>query len=332
MTRPPCPLSGRRPDSQPGAARGRPLGTLSAGCKVNLFLHVREQRPDGFHNLETLFLPLKKPYDSLEILLTDKPEGSLGVVVQPPAFPMDPANNTLTAAYSLFAEATGFAPPLEIHLKKRIPMGAGLGGGSSDAAALLRHLQALAAQCGQRALTAKALAALAARVGADVPFFLQQFPAFASGIGETLTRAANPFAGNFLLLVCPRVKVSTPWAYRALAEARKAAPGRNAQPGPSLSPYFTQENSCQALTRQTDRDTRQLALQDLFTNSFETVVFEAFPELARIKQTLLDQGAIHALMSGSGSSLFGIFRTRSEAKLAENALEPFKGRVFLQRV
>lgn len=310
----------------------RLLNIIQAGCKVNLFLHIKEQRPDGLHNLESVFLPLKKPFDTLEILLSDGPDGDFQVNVLPGKFPMDPANNTLTKAYTGYAEATGFAPPLYVVLRKGIPMGAGLGGGSSDAASLLRHLQTLASQCGQTPLDEAELARLAAHIGADVPFFLTDRPAYARGIGEVLTPARNPFEGMFLLLACPRVKVSTSWAYKTLAEARALLSENLYSNDSELFSFFAGENANQVLTSMPDRDTTHFVLPHGLGNSFEEVIFRAFPELGRIKNSMLDNGAVHALMSGSGSSIFGIFRTRAAAKHMENVLKPFNGRTYLLKV
>ena len=144
---------------------------LTAGCKVNLGLRITRVRPDGYHELDSLFLPLDEPADQLE--LTVLPDAAPGITVSCDAAILDPADNTLTKAYGAYCRASALPPPaLRIRLHKGIPSGAGLGGGSSDAAALLRWLNA-----GSPApLAPEALARVALRVGADVPFFLRGGP------------------------------------------------------------------------------------------------------------------------------------------------------------
>ena len=194
---------------------------------------------------------------------------------------------------------------MEAHLVKGIPHGAGLGGGSADAAALLGWLNGRAPE----PLPSDTLAGLAARVGADVPFFLYNVPCRATGIGDRLVPcpewlAEAGVAGAGLVLLCPGERVSTPWAY--------AAWDRN-------NPLTEERNG--AITR---------ASQSLFggtssirwlENSFEPSVFEAFPRLRMFRERLLREGAFAAVMSGSGSSLFGLFR---DADVALRAAEGFR--------
>ena len=147
---------------------------LRIGCKVNLTLRITGVRPNGWHELDTVFLPLDEPSDTLRLAL--RPGGGLALHCAEPG--IDPENNTLTKAYRLFAEASGFRPGVEAVLEKGIPHGAGLGGGSADAAALLGWLNARAPE----PLSLPELVGLAARIGADVPFFLYNVPCRASGI------------------------------------------------------------------------------------------------------------------------------------------------------
>lgn len=149
---------------------------LRIGCKVNLTLRITGVRPNGWHELDTVFLPLDEPSDTLRLAL--RPGGGLALHCAEPG--IDPENNTLTKAYRLFTEASGFRPGVEAVLEKGIPHGAGLGGGSADAAALLGWLNARAPE----PLPLPELVGLAARIGADVPFFLYNVPCRASGIGE----------------------------------------------------------------------------------------------------------------------------------------------------
>ncbi len=138
------PDSGDTPPTTPGSGRADLAAavTLRAGCKVNLYLRITGVRPDGYHELDTLFLPLPEPCDLLHVT----PRSGQGIAFSCTEPDVDPARNTVTAAYEDFATATGFRPGLAVHLEKGIPHGAGLGGGSADAAALLRHLAALCAE------------------------------------------------------------------------------------------------------------------------------------------------------------------------------------------
>jgi 4-diphosphocytidyl-2-C-methyl-D-erythritol kinase len=262
-----------------------PSITLRANCKVNLSLRIRGVLPDGCHTLDSLFLPLPEPYDLLHIAPGTAP--GLTLTCSDPT--LDPRDNTLTRAYSLYAGANSFAPRLAIALEKGIPSGAGLGGGSSDAAVLLRYLNDRAPQ----ALDAQALNAVAACVGADVPFFLQACPCRARGTGDVLEPYIPGLAGFWLVLVCPGVKVSTPWAYAAWD---------------ALHPLSASHD----LTTQ-DSAAKEMNFRFHCLNDLEEAVLSAYPELARIKRELFRQGAAAAVMSGSGASQLGLFRDQYAA-------------------
>ena len=261
--------------------------TLRANCKVNLSLRITGVLPNGYHTLDSLFLPLPEPYDLLHIAPGAKP--GLTLVCSDPA--LDPHDNTLTRAYRLYAELSSFSPPLALTLEKGIPIGAGLGGGSSDAAALLRYLNDRA----PRALDAKTLNAAAVRVGADVPFFLQNCPCRVRGIGDFVEPCLPGLTGFRLVLVCPEAHVSTSWAYAAWDAL------------PALLPND--------LTKQ-DSEAKELNFRFHCLNDLEKAVFPAYPELARIKRELFRQGAAAAVMSGSGASQLGLFRDQHAAKNA----------------
>ncbi len=315
---------------------------LRSGCKINLTLRILNRRADGLHNLDTVFFPLSEPHD--ELILdhlpdfsehpdrsdggskdrcrgTDGKQESETFVLERVTFrdaivsdslpsglsrsntpDLDLRKNTLTTAYTLFATASGFRPRLRATLIKGVPSGAGLGGGSADAASLLLWLNARAAQA-DLALPPPALADIAAQVGADVPFFLGGKPCRGRGIGTDLD-PCDPvndlgLAGWGLLLLCPAVQVSTPRAYAA---------------------YDTWQDSI--LTRSSETDIQRHLLHTgetgkdrvfWFENSFECPVFQALPELARLKTRLLREGAAAAVMSGSGASLFALFRRSHKA-------------------
>ncbi len=282
--------------------------TLRSGCKINLFLRLTGTRPDGYHTLKTLFLPLAEPHDELRVMELPGAEG-LSLTCSLPD--LDPQGNTVAKAYRLYAQATGFAPGLRVHLEKGVPHGAGLGGGSADAACLLRYLNERALAEKRPALSQDKMMALAARVGADVPFFLQAVPALATGIGEALTPVPHPLPGFGLVLVCPPVHVSTAWAFGEWDRREEHN-------------FFTN-----TLTFAGWEDRKPLVHGFWLENDFERVIFRAYPELERLKERFLTLGADAALMSGSGSSVFGLFSKPERAQAAAGLLAG-AGRVFCQ--
>ena len=293
---------------------------LHTGCKINLFLDVLDRLENGYHTLRTLLIPLSDPSDTLICLPQER-----GITVRCTTPGIDPAENTLTKAYALYAEAGAFSPGLSIELRKGIPHSAGLGGGSADAAALLLYLQ----QCaGPSALSGGALSVVAAQVGADVPFFLRNKPALGQGIGEKLTPLAwneLPVNGLSLVLVCPNIRVSTDWAYAAWDKAQTtltapARKGTRAFRAPLITPGFAP-----GLTSGAKPDTDFSWLR----NSLEPMVFAAHPELADLRARFLQRGAAAALMSGSGASVFGLFRSRGTALEAAKDFAYEGERVFM---
>ena len=311
------------------------LADITVGGKINLFLNVKERLENGYHTLETLFLPIERPCDTMNIRLRkdggcqSSPPQGIRVICEDKG--VNVGENTLGKAYSLYAAATGFAPPLTVSLTKGIPLGAGLGGGSADAAALLIFMQDYARQSGCADLDDHALNSLAVRVGADVPFFLRRKPALATGIGEILREVPHPCPDYYLLVVCPELQISTARAFAMLDEFRGQGQDDAIAVGagePRLSP---EEISERLLTINRCQDSRFDAWNMELVNSFEPVVFAAWPELSGYKQALLEHGAIHAMLSGSGSSLFGVFRDKAEAKRAETALRHENVRLFLQK-
>jgi len=268
--------------------------TLHSSCKVNIFLEIRELRSDGYHNLRTFLVPLPEPYDTMIINAGQQGTGlSLTCLDRK----IDNNDNILLRAYKLFSRRTGFAPDLEVRLTKRIPIGAGLGGGSSNAAAFLLFLHRLDPAI---SLGDTELRNLAATVGADVPFFLNNQPAWAEGIGDVLRPADISLTGFHSILVCPKIQVSTAWAYRTWDETRA-----------SLS--FTRPGQLTACELQ---DRIIYCPNAFFYNSFEQVVFPAYPHLRNIKERLLEHGAAGAVLSGSGASIIAIFRDLQDQQRA----------------
>ena len=268
--------------------------TLRIGCKINLYLEIVGRRPDGYHELRTLFYPIPEPHDSLELERTGE-----GLALTCSDKSLETPANLVARAYEAFAVSTGFRPGVRAHLAKAIPSGAGLGGGSADAAALLGWLNTQAAE---KALPREALASLAAGLGADVPFFLENIPAWATGIGEHLAPADCDLSGLHLLVAVPSQRVPTAWAYAAWDAA-----GQNGAPA--------------ILTSAASEAMRPFCVSGtLIANSFEAVVFPAYPSVRTLKERFLSLGASVSAMSGSGSAVFGIFRKSAKAAQAADAL------------
>ena len=285
---------------------------LGAGCKVNLGLRVLGRRPDGYHELDSVFWPLALPRDELRIRLT--PEGGIRVRCDAPG--IDPARNTLTRAHAAFIAEGGAAPGLDVELVKRIPSGAGLGGGSSDAAALLLWLNARA----KRPLAPQALARAALTVGADVPFFLTRRPSRVRGIGEVvepLDVARADCAPLFLVLVCPGIHVATGQAFARLDEL-------GAMPGGAGS---SQNNLTKPGRAANEIRLSGAARLDLH-NDLEAAVFPRHPQLAELKTEFGRLGALAAGMTGSGSSVFGLFAAQAAARAAAARLRGQYPRVY----
>jgi len=281
--------------------------SLTAPAKINLHLRILGIRKDGYHELKTLFFPVGMLSDLLEI----EPGHDEHFYMRCPANPdLECASNLIYKAWKHFGQATGFQPGLFVTLTKRIPMGGGLGGGSTDCASLLRWLNDNA---GDKALPLDKLITLAAELGADVPFFLMDGPAWAGGIGEVLTPTDIDLTGMTLVLACPDIHVDTLWAYRQWDRENGS---------PSMQESLTTPHS----------DTKKLSLVSTLTlvNDFESIVFAEYPTLRKIKEKLILDGAGAAAMSGSGASLFGLFRDRQVGISAAKSLEKDGITVFVQ--
>jgi 4-diphosphocytidyl-2-C-methyl-D-erythritol kinase len=263
---------------------------LKAGCKVNLYLDIVGVREDGYHEIESLFYPLPAPCD---VLTVEAGGQGLRLTCSDPS--LASSENILFKAYDAFERAVGHAPGLRVHLDKGIPMGAGLGGGSSDAAELLKWLNVRA---GGQGLAPEALAALALGLGADVPFFLANEPSWVTGVGERLEPVPMDLAGYDVLVVCPAVHVNTGWAYRRYDEMLAEGLVRSRK---ELTLNFSPiKNLC--FTKPPE-----------LWNGFEQVVFQEFPELYGIKELILESSADACVMSGSGSSFVALFSSSGRA-------------------
>ncbi len=269
---------------------------LSAPAKVNLSLRILGRRSDGYHEIETLIVPIDLA-DEIEI--TTAPGDQIRLTSDDPTIPTDERNLAVRAAQA-FAKHTGVRSAIEIHLGKRIPHGAGLGGGSSDAATVLLALN----QLHRTDLPPSTLESLAAAIGSDVPFFIRRQPAWSRGRGEIL-EAALLLHALPLVLIKPPFGIETPWAYQAYADSRTL----------------------------TGAPTDPQTLGDLvLANDLERPAFQKFLLLPTIKTWLLGQPETRAaLMSGSGSTLFAVTQSESAATtLANNARRHFGDNYFIQ--
>ena len=271
--------------------------------KLNLGLHVVRRREDGYHDLETLFVPYLGLHDTLEIITGDDfsrtsarlqetyraeqlaqgitPDGKLMVTIaRKEGVDWDPLKDLTVKAYGLLSEQYKL-PPMKIYLEKTSPVGAGLGGGSADAAFALRMIAELAGLD----LSDEELAGFAARLGSDCAFFIYNRPMLGTGRGEILEPFDIDLSGYRLDVIVPEgISVSTADAYRGIVPKVPDLPLREVLAHPVTE------------------------WKGLLVNDFETTVFEKHPRLAEIKQSLYDDGATYAAMSGSGSALFSLRR------------------------
>ena len=253
-------------------------------AKINLGLNIVSKREDGYHNLETVFYPIPL-YDALEIKYMDEKfpsDTACDLKVTGNAVDCDEQKNLVVKAYHILA-ADYQLQRIHTHLYKHIPSQAGLGGGSSDAAFMIRLLD----ERFRLNIGNPEMERYAARLGADCAFFIEAEPAYAEGIGDVLMPADGPdgnLHGYYLCVVKPDVAVSTKEAYSAITPKKPA-------------------KSCRDIVRQPIE-----TWKEELVNDFEEPIFKMHPELATIKQKLYDQGAVYASMSGSGSALYGIFK------------------------
>ncbi|MBO5250684.1 MAG: 4-(cytidine 5'-diphospho)-2-C-methyl-D-erythritol kinase [Bacteroidaceae bacterium] len=251
-------------------------------AKINLGLNIVEKRPDGYHNLETIFYPINLQ-DALEVT---QREGEEEYTLKVSGVPIEgePENNLVVKAYRLLKKDFPDMPAIDIHMYKHIPTGAGLGGGSADAAFMIKLLN----EKFGLGISTEQMEEYAARLGADCAFFIQNKPVFASGIGNIFEPIQLSLKGYYLVLVKPDIFVSTKDAFSQIKPQK---------PQQSLKDIIR-------MPVETWRATMK--------NDFEYSVFQKYPEIAAIKDKLYDMGAVYASMSGSGSSVFGIFREQVE--------------------
>lgn len=251
-------------------------------CKINLGLNIVERRPDGYHNLETVFYPVPI-HDVLEVFQMDESFPSsvdCDLKVTNLHIDGDEQKNLVVRAYNLLKQDFPQMPRVHAHLWKGIPTQAGMGGGSSDCGFMITLLNEMF----QLGLSEQQMIGYAARLGADCPFFIVNRPVYAEGIGERMQDITLDLSGWYLAIVRPAIPVSTREAFSL------------------ITPQHPAEN-CRDVVMQPVESWR-----GRLTNDFEKSVFTLYPQIGAIKDRLYDMGAAYAAMSGSGSSLYGLFR------------------------
>jgi 4-diphosphocytidyl-2-C-methyl-D-erythritol kinase len=251
-------------------------------AKINIGLSVTSKRQDGFHNIETIFYPVSL-CDALEFVISDKPEKKDILAVTGINTGIPPEDNILIRTIALLREITDL-PFLKIHLHKAIPVGAGLGGGSSDAACLMKSVNR---HFGIN-LDNQSLKTMALELGSDCPFFIDGKPSIASGRGEIMTPVELNLSGFYLVILNPGVGISTAEAYNNC---------KPQIPSASLTELFKLP---------------VYEWKNVIVNDFEEFAFSKHPVIGEVKEDLYRTGAIFSLMSGSGSSVYGIFKNKPE--------------------
>lgn len=257
---------------------------LFPNCKINLGLHVVSKRPDGFHSIETVFYPISW-CDALEVI--ENKENKEEFVFTQSGLPISglPEQNLIFKAWQLIKEESDL-PPIQVHLHKNIPMGAGLGGGSSDAAFFIN----LVDKKFNLKLSQIKKISIANQIGSDCAFFINNQPVFAQGKGDEFAELELDLSMYYILIVYPNIHSNTKDAYSALVPTKPLNDLRQI-----LSEYPIEK------------------WKNLLVNDFEKPLFDKYPKIAELKKNLYASGAMYASMSGSGSAVFGIFR--SEPKL-----------------
>lgn len=252
-------------------------------AKINLGLNIVEKRPDGYHNLETIFYPINLQ-DALEVTRRENNDKEYTLHISGSSLEGEPEDNLVVKAYKLLKKDYPGLLPVDIHMYKHIPAGAGLGGGSSDATCMIKLLN----DKFSLGLSTERMEEYAVKLGADCSFFIRNKPVFATGIGNLFEPVELSLKGYHIILIKPDIFVSTRDAFAEIKPVRPAV---------SLKEIVKQP-----------METWKHSMK----NDFEDSVFKKFPEIAAIKDELYDLGAVYAAMSGSGSSVYGIFKAPIE--------------------
>jgi len=267
---------------------------IKAPAKINLHLRIKGKYKNGYHEIETIFLPIAL-WDELEI--KSRNDNKIVLEIVNSDIPNDETNLCYKAA-SIFAEYVKNFSGCSIQLKKKIPVGAGLGGGSSDCAAMLLGLNELF----EFPLDQNDLCDMAVQLGADVPFFLNPGLAIGRGKGELLEQVKCGW-NLWILIVCPMYKISTHWAFSKYKIG------------------LTKDKKNIILNSQFLHDAQVDVFYEFFENDFESLVFSYYPELGKVKQRLYCEGALFASLSGTGSTVYGLFKDKKTAKLVETVFK-----------
>jgi len=270
---------------------------LFPNCKINLGLHILRKRNDGFHDLETVFYPLPLQ-DALEIIHHPSPATDIAYSGSGLTVEGNLSDNICVKAYHLLKQDFPQLPPVKMHLHKTIPMGAGLGGGSADGAFTLLLLN----KKFNLGISQEDLLCYALQLGSDCPFFIRNTPCYATGRGEVMEELSLDLSAYKFAVINPGIHVNTGWAFSQIT------PSGNK---PSL------KNIIQRPVQE---------WKEGLGNDFEEPVSRQFPEIGSIKITLYQQGAVYAAMTGSGSTVFGIFPKTTDPELA------FPGHYFVKIV
>ena len=263
--------------------------------KINLGLKVLNKRSDGFHNINSIFIQT----DFSDKLFFEK-SNFFQLSCDNNKVPTD-ITNTIAKAYQILNQEFKFKSHYKIHLNKNIPIGAGLGGGSSNAACTLVSLTNLL----NLNISSKSLYKIALNIGSDVPFFLNGGIKFVEGRGEIIKSFKNSdlFQNLYILLVCPKFSISTKWAYENL-KLKKALKSNNKEH--KFSPLDDRVN------------------WKLFKNDFELIIKEAYPEIMNIKDIMINNGALYSSLSGTGSTVFGIYNEEKFILKTQSKLSHYK--------
>ena len=258
---------------------------LFPNCKINIGLRVVRKREDGYHDLETIFYPVMGLHDELEVV----PSSKFEFIQEGLAVDCKPEDNLIVKCFLNMKAKYPQVGDVRIRFKKNIPFGAGLGGGSSDAAHMAIALNEIFAL----GLTREQLADEVRSLGADCPFFVYNNPCYAEGIGDKLSPISLDLSGLRLVMIKPNCGVSTREAYGGIIRHPEA----------------------EGKIKQALAEGKSLVdMRSLLVNDFEQTVFPLHSEIAEIKQRLLDAGAVYAAMSGSGSTVFGLFENDAEGR------------------
>lgn len=275
-------------------------------AKINIGLRVLSRRKDGFHNIETIFYPVKLCDNiTLQIEKPDSDKRTVIKILTDKNLRISDKSNICYKAVEQFFEVFKIknAYKVVIRIKKNIPIGAGLGGGSSNAASVLNILKKHFKLKGRK--NGKLIAKIALGLGSDIPFFLNSYASYAAGRGEKL-KALPKFKINYkILIVNPNIHISTPWAYKQLKVKKRKLPILNST------------------------ETFMASNHNAFVNDFEYIVFKKYPVIKSIKEKMYVHKAVFSLMSGSGSTVYGLFKKEADLKSAQKFFIKKKFKTFI---